>query len=67
MSAWLRQGKKKQEKEGEEEGEPQTVPPSNCEATARLSETSVAEEPWDGAADENLVRQRLLRGGLLLV
>ncbi|RRT67337.1 hypothetical protein B296_00011993, partial [Ensete ventricosum] len=65
---WLRQGKKKQEKEGDEEGEPRTVPPSNSGAAARLWETSAVGEPRDGAADEeNLVRQRVLRRGPLLV
>ncbi|RRT84140.1 hypothetical protein B296_00011470 [Ensete ventricosum] len=56
-------GKMKQEKEGE----PRTVSHSNDEAVARLSKTSAAGELRDGAADENLVRRRLLRRGLLLV
>ncbi|RWW09246.1 hypothetical protein GW17_00027271 [Ensete ventricosum] len=56
-------GKTKQEKEGE----PRIVSHSNDKAVARLSKTSAAGEPRDGAADENLVRRRLLRRGLLLV
>ncbi|RZR93365.1 hypothetical protein BHM03_00021855 [Ensete ventricosum] len=42
--------------------------PSNGEVAARLSKTSAAGEPWDGATDEeNLVRRRLLGRGLLIV
>ncbi|RWV99164.1 hypothetical protein GW17_00037947 [Ensete ventricosum] len=50
---WLRRGKKKQEKEGK----PRTMPPSNGEAMARLSETSASKEPRDGATNENLVKR----------
>ncbi|RWW16868.1 hypothetical protein GW17_00019230 [Ensete ventricosum] len=55
----LRQGKK-QQKEGEEEEESQTLLPSNSEAIARLSKTSMIGEPRDDAADENLTRWGLL-------
>ncbi|RZR93490.1 hypothetical protein BHM03_00022005 [Ensete ventricosum] len=51
--SWLRRGKKKQEKEGK----PRTMPPSNGEAMARLSETSASKEPRDGATNENLVKR----------
>ncbi|RWW18013.1 hypothetical protein GW17_00018028 [Ensete ventricosum] len=58
VSTWLWRGKKKQEKEGEEEGEPRTVSPSNAEVVARRLKTSAVGEPRDNVTDEeNLVRR----------
>ncbi|RRT42191.1 hypothetical protein B296_00044252 [Ensete ventricosum] len=55
-------------RERERRGEPQTVPPTNDDTAARLSETSVAREPRDSVVDEeNLTKRRLFPRGLLIV
>ncbi|RWV93634.1 hypothetical protein GW17_00043896, partial [Ensete ventricosum] len=41
------------------------MPPSNCEATARLSEMSAVRESQDDAEDENFTRRRSRRSLLV--
>ncbi|RZS12213.1 hypothetical protein BHM03_00043628, partial [Ensete ventricosum] len=57
VAAREKEARERGRRRGEQEGEPQMVPPSSGEATARLLETCTSEEPRDDATDEeNLAR-----------